>query len=379
MQLVLPFSKQLSERLRERDLKRLANQSDTQTVKQSRSSSLLSVSANLVTALVAVLTLLFSSSVVVASDKTLTVYTYDSFTSEWGPGPIVKKAFEAQCECTLQFVPLDSSAGILSRVQLEGENTKADVVLGLDTNLMAMAKDTGLLATSLVDTSAVELPIEWTSDIFVPFDYGYFAFVYDTETLDKPPSSLEELVDAPDDLKIIIQDPRTSTPGLGLLLWVKSVYGDKAAEAWEKLQPKILTVTKGWSEAYFSLFLNGEAPMVLSYSTSPAYHMAIDKTERYQAAAFSEGHYLQVEVAALLESSKNKELGREFLQFMLSKDFQTALPLTNVMYPSTDIGDALPEEFNKLIQPESVLLIDSAEIRDNRKQWINDWLDVSSQ
>ena len=323
--------------------------------------------------------LLLGSSAILAEDKTLTVYTYESFTSEWGPGPVVKKAFEAQCECTLQFVPLDSSAGILNRVQLEGSNTKADVVLGLDTNLMATAKDTGLLATSEVDTSTVALPIKWTSDTFVPFDYGYFAFVYDTEALASPPSSLEELVNAPDDLKIIIQDPRTSTPGLGLLLWVKSVYGDKAADAWKKLQPKILTVTKGWSEAYFSLFLNGEAPMVLSYSTSPGYHMAIDKTERYQAAAFSEGHYLQVEVAALLESSTNKALGREFLQFMLSKEFQTALPLTNVMYPSTDIGDDLPAEFNKLIQPESVLLIDSAEVRDNRKKWLREWLDVSSQ
>jgi len=314
-----------------------------------------------------------------AQDKTLTVYTYESFTSEWGPGPVVKKAFEQTCDCTLNFVPLDSSAGILSRVQLEGKNTKADIVLGLDNNLMAMAEDTGLLADAEVDSSAVKLPVDWASDKFVPFDYGYFAFVYDTEALPTPPKSLEELVNAPDDLKIIIQDPRTSTPGLGLMLWVKSVYGDKAAEAWKKLQPKILTVTKGWSEAYFSLFLNGEAPMVLSYSTSPGYHMAIDKTEKYQAASFSEGHYLQVEVAALLESSNNKALGREFLQFMLSNEFQSALPLTNVMYPSTDIGDALPPEFNKLIQPAAVLQIDSAEIRDNRKDWINEWLDVSSQ
>jgi len=306
-----------------------------QVLKTSPSKQSKRIAASLVTCL----TLLLGSSATVAEDKTLTVYTYESFTSEWGPGPIVKKAFEASCNCTLKFVPIDSSAGILSRVQLEGVNTKADIVLGLDTNLMATAEDTGLLAAANIDTSAVALPIDWTSETFVPFDYSYFAFVYDTEALANPPTSLEELVNAPDDLKIIIQDPRTSTPGLGLMLWVKSVYGDKAADAWKKLQPKILTVTKGWSEAYFSLFLNGEAPMVLSYSTSPAYHMAIDKTERYQAAAFSEGHYLQVEVAALLESSKNKALGREFLQFMLSKEFQTALPLTNVMYPSTDIGD----------------------------------------
>ncbi len=310
--------------------------------------------------------------------QTLTVYTYDSFTSEWGPGPVIKEAFEKECDCTLNFVAIDSSAGILNRVQLEGKSSKADVVLGLDYNLMAIAEDSGLLAESGTDMSAVKLPVDWDSKIFVPFDYGHFAFVYDTEQLETPPSSLEELVNAPDDLKIIIQDPRTSTPGLGLMLWVKAVYGDDAATAWKKLQPKILTVTTGWSEAYFSLFLNGEAPMVLSYDTSPGYHMAIDKTEQYQAAAFDEGHYLQIEVAALLKNSPNQELGKAFLQFLIGKEAQSALPLTNVMYPSTDIGDALPAEFEKLIKPSKSLLLDTEQVRDERKAWIDEWLESAN-
>jgi len=314
-----------------------------------------------------------------SAKDTLTVYTYDSFTSEWGAGPIVEEAFEASCDCELEFVALDSSAGILNRVQLEGESTRADVVLGLDTNLMALAEDTGLLDTSGVDTSSLALPIDWDSDIFVPFDYGYFAFVYNTELMENPPTSFDELINAPDDVKIIIQDPRTSTPGLGLMLWMKSVYGDEAAAKWEALQPKILTVTKGWSEAYFSLFLNNEAPMVLSYSTSPGYHIAVDETEQYQAAAFSEGHYLQVEVAALLKSSKNKALAREFLAFMLQPEFQEALPLTNVMYPATDIGDALPAAFDQLITPAETLLIDTNTVKENRKAWTSEWLDATTR
>ncbi|PID61022.1 MAG: thiamine ABC transporter substrate binding subunit [Gammaproteobacteria bacterium] len=311
---------------------------------------------------------------------TLTVYTYESFLAEWAPGPAIKAGFEAECGgCTVEFVALDSSAGIVNRVQLEGSNTRADVVLGLDTNLMAIAEDTGLFAPSGVDTSELELPIAWESDIFVPYDYGYFAFVYDTEALPEPPTSFEALLDAPDDVKIIIQDPRTSTPGLGLLLWMKSVYGDEAAEKWAALQPRILTVTKGWSEAYFSLFLNGEAPMVLSYSTSPAYHMAVDETDRYQAAAFEEGHYLQVEVAALLESSPHKALGREFLAYLHSRKAQESIPLGNVMYPVTDLGDELPEAFGKLIEPRETLLFSPEEVRDRREAWIDEWLEASSR
>lgn len=326
----------------------------------------------------AIVAALFTIPSVGHAEQTLTVYTYDSFTAEWGPGPIIKEAFEKECECTLDFVAIDSSAGILNRVQLEGESTRADIVLGLDHSQMALAEDTGLLTESGTDLGELQLPVEWDSNIFVPYDYGHFAFVYNTKLLDTPPKSLEELINAPDDLKIIIQDPRTSTTGLGFMLWVKAVYGDDAATAWKKLKPKILTVTKGWSESYFSLFLNDEAPMVLSYDTSPGYHMAIDKTDQYQAAAFDEGHYLQIEVAALLKSSKNQELGKSFLQFLISKQAQSALPLTNVMYPSIDIGDALPPEFSKLIKPSQSLLLDKNAVRDAKKSWIDEWLEAAN-
>lgn len=106
----------------------------------------------------------------------------------------------------------------------------------------------------------------------MPFDYGYFAFVYDKSKLKNPPKSLKELVESDQKWRVIYQDPRTSTPGLGLLLWMRKVYGDNAPQAWQKLTAKTVTVTKGWSEAY-GLFLKGESDLVLSYTTSPAYHI----------------------------------------------------------------------------------------------------------
>jgi thiamine transport system substrate-binding protein len=177
-----------------------------------------------------------------AETPTLTVYTYSSFTAEWGPGPSVEKAFEAECACDLQWVSVEDGVTLLNRLRLEGARTKADVVLGLDTNLMADARASGLLAPHGADLSHLRLPVDWKDDVFVPFDYGYFAFVYDKTRLKNPPHSFEELInDDPAD-KIIIEDPRTSTPGLGLLLWMKEVYGDRAGDAWRKLQPRILTV-----------------------------------------------------------------------------------------------------------------------------------------
>ncbi len=315
----------------------------------------------------------------VSAQPVLNIYTNPSFAAEWGPGPAIKTAFETQCECQLNLVVMESGGDILQRLRLEGASTQADLVLGLDTGTMEAARKTGLLSPHKVDTAALNLPVSWTDPVFVPFDWGYFAFVYDTEQLQTPPASLEELINAPDDLKIIIQDPRTSTPGLGLLLWMRKVYGDQAPAKWEKLKGKILTTTKSWSDGYFSLFLNGEAPMILSYSTSPAYHMAIDKTDRYQAAEFTEGHYLQVEVAALVDSSDQKALGRQFLQFMLTPDFQRHIPLKNVMYPAIDLGPELPEVFQQLIQPARTLYFDPAEVASQRRNWVDEWLDAMTR
>ncbi len=142
-------------------------------------------------ALASITSMMGISSSALAADKTLTIYTYDSFASDWGPGPTVEKAFEAQCGCDVNFVALDDGVSILNRLRLEGSNTKADIVLGLDNNLMAEAKATGLLAPHQVNTQALSLPNGWADDTFIPYDYGYFAFVYNKGKLANP--STQEL------------------------------------------------------------------------------------------------------------------------------------------------------------------------------------------
>ncbi|ATI46392.1 thiamine ABC transporter substrate binding subunit [Vibrio parahaemolyticus] len=305
-----------------------------------------------------------------AAENTLTIYTYDSFAADWGPGPKIEQAFEAKCGCDVNFVALDDGVSILNRLRLEGGNSKADIVLGLDNNLMAEAKKTGLLTEHNVDTANTVLPNGWSDTTFVPYDYGYFAFVYNKEKLANPPKSMKELVETRDDLKVIYQDPRTSTPGQGLMLWMKSIYGDDVTQAWQKLASKTVTVTKGWSEAY-SMFLNGESDLVLSYTTSPAYHLIAENDLKFATANFAEGHYMQVEVAAKVKGSKNSELADKFMNFILSDEFQSAMPTGNWMYPVTDVE--LPKGFETLSVPSKSLSFSADEVAKMRKSWIREW------
>jgi ABC-type thiamine transport system substrate-binding protein len=94
----------------------------------------------------------FTVSPASSADRSLTVYTYESFTAEWGPGPKIEAAFEAECGCDLKWVGIADGVALLNRLRLEGENAEAGVVLGLDTNLVAEAKATGLFEAHGLDT-----------------------------------------------------------------------------------------------------------------------------------------------------------------------------------------------------------------------------------
>jgi len=321
----------------------------------------------------AIATGLFAATTAVAETPTLTIYTYDSFVSDWGPGPAVEEAFEKTCECDLQFVGTGDGASLLARLRLEGARTDADIVLGLDTGLTAAAAETGLFAPHSVSAD-YDLPIAWDDPLFVPFDWGHFAFVADAQF--DAPGNFRELADS--DTSIVIQDPRSSTPGLGLLMWVKTAHGDEAEEIWAGLSDNIVTVTKGWSEAY-GLFLEGESDMVLSYTTSPAYHIIAEDDRSKAAVPFDEGHYTQIEVAGKLAGTDQPELADAFLQFMTSDTFQSIIPTTNWMYPAIMPEAGLPAAFDTLIEPEKSLLVPAGKSVELRDQALEEWLRALSQ
>jgi thiamine transport system substrate-binding protein len=309
-----------------------------------------------------------TASAALAETPVLTVYAGDYFTSEWGPGPMIETGFEEICACDLQF----STGDLLPRLLLEGERTRADIVIGLTSDVTAKARATGLFAPHGQDNTDLTLPIDWTDETFLPFNYGHTAFVYDETRMPNPPESFDALLAMPDDVKIVIQDPRTSISGLALVLWVQAVYGDGAEDAWEKLAPKILTVTKDWSSSY-GMFTDGEADMVLSYTTSPAYHMFAEDDMTKHAALFPEGHYFMVETVAKVAQTKQPELADQFMEYVMSEDFQKLIPTANWSLPSALPQDQWPDGWGDLPLPEKVLFYNEEEAAKFQDKAIEAW------
>ncbi len=290
--------------------------------------------------------------------QALQVWTYDSFISEWGPGPSLSKLFEEKSGIKVNFVSKGDGGALLAALVSAGKEAQADLVVGLDNNSMAKALETGLFAQvglSNKDELRADLLIDPSLKL-IPYDFGDFAIIWDSESGVRAPTSLEDLTDPYYAKRLIIMDPRSSTPGLGLLAWTQAVYGQEWREYWRRLKPSVLAMTPGWDTGY-GIFTKGEAPLVLSYSTSPAYHKAYEDSERYKTLVFPEGHAAQIELAGVLASSKRKKDAGKFLDFLISQDAQALLPETQWMYPA-NAETKLPESFS--VVPKAIRTIPSA-------------------
>jgi len=299
--------------------------------------------------------------------KEVVVYTYDSFISEWGPGPEIEKMFEEKTGYELTWVDCGDGVQLLSRAVLEKDNVQADVILGLDNNIAKKANASKILSSYKPADAEKNIPADvikqlgndWT---LTPFDYSHFAMIYDTQSNVPCPASLEDLTNPAYAKKIILMDPRTSTPGLGFVAWTVAVYGDKVGDYWKALKPNILTMASGWSAGY-GLFKKGEAPLVISYTTSPASHVEYDNTDRYIAPIFAQGHSIQVEGAGILNKAPNRKGAEAFMDFLISDEAQSILPLTQWMNPANKNVE-LPESYKVAAPIPSVTLSADPDVTD---------------
>ncbi len=314
----------------------------------------------------------------IETERTLTVYAYDSFVGEWGPGAAIAEAFEAKTGIKVNMVSAGNGGELLTKLEFEKNAPKADVIVGISEELTSRTIESGLLEpySSEVLSEIPENLIFDESHTLLPFDWGAYSFVYDSENIEEVPTSLNDLLDPKYKDKIIVMDPRTSSVGMGLLQWTLAVYGEEYLEWWKAVKDNLLTIADGWSSGY-GLFTEGEAPLVLSYTTSPVYHKMWEETDRFQATVFEEGNYLAIEGAGILKSSQHKDAAKLFIDFLL-REAQSDIATTNIMFP-VNTNTVLDEAFAIAPEPTKALLLDNSEVSQMRETWIDEWVEVMSK
>ena len=304
----------------------------------------------------------------------LVVYATDSFLSEWGAAPVVFPIFEEKYGIKIEQRQGGSAGEIVNLAIMEKEKAGADIIIGVDNNLLSTVLKNDLFIPykpAGLENVKDDLIFDKSYHV-IPYDYSFFSLVYDSNRIKNPPKSLDDLLDPKYKKSLIVMDPRTSSPGLGFLMWTVKCKGDGYKDYWKKLMPNVLTVSESWSSGY-GLFTSGEAPMVISYTTSPAYHVEYEMDDHIKTVVFAEGNYMQTEGIGILKNAPHMDAAKKFMDFVLTEDFQEALPLTNWMYPVIDIQ--LPASYISAPISEKPLLLEADDIDKNLDSWLSGWLE----
>ena len=309
-----------------------------------------------------------------ATDR-LVIYTYDAFPRS------LERLITAHFEETFGFAPVmerfQDTGGVYNQIWLERASPRADAVIGLDNTYVGRALEAGLFqpyrpeaANEIREHLIIDPEFHLT-----PFDWGHVVLNYDSQRLPDPPTTWEELLDPRLSEAIIMLNPATSSPGRNFLLLTIAVHGeDGYLDFWERLRPNILTVTAGWSEGY-GLYTQGEAPIVLSYESSPPYHIEYENTDRYRNLILDGQGYAQIEVAGITANASNARNARRLIDFLLTEEFQQEIPLNQFMYPvRADV--ALPPAFEQVERADESVFIPVDEVDANFDRWLAEWRDV---
>ncbi|MBR0519762.1 MAG: thiamine ABC transporter substrate-binding protein [Spirochaetales bacterium] len=286
-----------------------------------------------------------------SDQKTLTVYAYDTFCGDWGAAGSVIPAFEEATGIKVNLVASGAAIEVINKVRLEGKNTECDVILGITDDIADKAYDLLESYDSPYIQTIDERFIFDAQNRLIPYDYGAFAFVYDTESNIEIPTCLADLTKDQYKDKVILIDPRTSSVGTGLMMWTYNALGDQWLSWWKTMTENALTTASGWSSGY-GLFTEGEAPIVISYTTSPVYHVMWEDTTRYQALLFTDGHEATIEAAGIVKGTKHRSEAEAFIDFLLT-NAQVDLANANSMYPvNSEI--TLPAAYDYAPVPEKI-------------------------
>lgn len=319
----------------------------------------------------------------VAMAQELTVMTHDSFSIRTD----VVTRFEKAHGTTVKILQAGDAGAALNQAILAKNSPLADVFYGVDNTFLSRALKAGIFdpyAPQGIESIPAELRLD-PSNSLVPVDFGDVCLNYDRAWFASrniaPPTSLEDLV-KPEYMNLtVVQNPATSSPGLAFLLATIGHFGEDGAFAfWKKLKANGVLVTGGWKDAYWGHFTaasKGARPIVVSYATSPAAEVHFSKKPLESsptAAVLTPGSsFRQIEFAGVLKGTKEPELARKFITFLLETDFQEDIPLQMFVFPANPKA-TLPDVFVKHARQAQFPAQVAPDLIDARREaWIATW------
>lgn len=311
----------------------------------------------------------------------ITVVTHDS----WAVPADIVRDFESASGIRLEFVAPGDAGTLVNQLILTRDHPLGDVVYGIDNTFASRAIDAGVLrdfasdGAAARDASAYRIggsdaltAIDY-SDVCINVDHGWFA-----ERGAEEPETLDDLVQPEYRGLLTVTSPATSSPGLAFLLATVAAFDDGWEDYWEALVANDVRIDASWSDAYFNDFSGpssgGDRPLVLSYASSPPFE--VSGGEAPETSALLATCFRQVEYAGVIAGTEHVTESEAVIDWMLSDDFQSALPDNMYVYPVSR-SVAIPESWARYapLSPEPWTL-DPETIAARRDELLRAWLAV---
>lgn len=316
---------------------------------------------------------------------TVTIATHDS----WAMSKKVLADFKAKTGITVKIQPHGDAGELTNKLVLTKGNPLADGVFGIDNTFASRAVDEGVLAKYAADQPASASAFDLAGnggDYLTPIDFGDVCVNIDDTWFAKrkiaPPKTFADLADPAYKDLLVTPGATSSSPGLAFLAATVGTYGDGWRDYWKKLVANGVKIDAGWEDAYTVDFTqgggNGDRPIVVSYSSSPPFTVPKGGGKPTTSALLGTC-FRQVEYAGVLKGADNPKGAGKFIDFMLSHEFQSALPENMYVYP-VDTSVPLPPDWAKWapVSPDPVD-VPAADISAHRTEWLRDWRDLTSR
>jgi thiamine transport system substrate-binding protein len=316
----------------------------------------------------------------------LTLMTHDSFAVDKS----LLEGFEEKFGVTLKIIKGGDAGAVLTQAILSKSNPLADVFFGVDNTFMSRALSADIFipyASPQLEQIPAHLKLD-PQNRLLPVDYGEVCLNYDKAWFAKkgiaPPTDLDDLLKPEFRGLTVVENPATSSPGLAFLLATIGRYGEAGYLIfWERLRNNDLYVANGWTDAYYGQFSRakgGTRPIVVSYASSPAAEVFYSETKldgAPTAAILSpQSAFRQIEFVGILKGTGEKELAARLVDFMLSPEFQSGIPLNMWVFPANS-ATPVPESFLKYTQSvENPVLLTPESIASGREKWVEAWTET---
>ena len=277
-------------------------------------------------------------------DDPVTLVVHNSFVD----AKAFEKAASEATGYTVKVITAGDGGELTNKLVLTKGAPIADAFFGVD-NTFASRLISNDVTQPITPTSlparaarlAAEIAPGATALPLVPIDMGATCVNIDTAWFAAQglaePETFEDLADAKyKDLAVLI-DPTASSTGASFMIATIAKFGENGfADYWKSLVANGARLAQGWSDAYYEEFTGGgnagTRPIVLSYSTSPAFTVNEAGSESTTRALLGTCS-TQVEYAGVLKGAKHAKGAEAVVNYLLSSEFQSSIPDEMYMYP----------------------------------------------